>query len=156
MDRVIFEKAAAYCSYQERSHKEVRDRLRKWNVWGEEADEIIAALITENFLSEERFARSFAGGKSRMKQWGRKKIMLELQRKGVSRSNIEAGLNEIGESDYKLGLVRLLEKKKLSLERTETDRRLLRQKLMRFAMGKGYEMELVAEVISELFEGTDV
>ena len=67
--RDILVKAANFCAYQERTHAEVRERLQKWEVWGDEAEEIIAYLIEDNFLNEERFAKIFAGSKFRVKQW---------------------------------------------------------------------------------------
>ena len=104
MDRLILQKAAAYCAYQERTQDEVKKRLQKWNVWGEEADEIIAELITLNYLSEERFAKSFAGGKSRIKHWGKLKIKQELQKRGLSTYSIAEGMNEIADESYQAGL----------------------------------------------------
>src|SRR5215217_4203582 len=95
MDRLILQKAASYCAYQERTQDEVKQRLRKWNVWGEEADEIIAELISMNYLSEERFAKTFAGGKFRVKNWGRIKIKQELQRRGISKYSLDQGMAEI-------------------------------------------------------------
>ncbi|GAA4441333.1 regulatory protein RecX [Ravibacter arvi] len=145
MDLVIFNKAAAFCAYQERTHHEVRERLRKWQVWGEAADEIIAELIVRNFLSEERFAKSFAGGKHRVKQWGRIKIRQELQRRGVGTYSISEGMRELDETAYREGLQKLLEKKAGQLSRTEPDRRMLQMKLMRYAIGKGYEPDLVRQ-----------
>lgn len=150
MDATIFNKAAAYCAYQERSHQEVRDRLRKWEVWGAAADEIIAGLIEQNFLNEERFAKAYAGGKSRMKHWGKLKIKQELKRRGVSDYSIGAGLNEIEENGYKEGLRDLLEKKRRLLVKTESDRRMVQTKLTRFALGKGYELDLVSEIVRSL------
>jgi regulatory protein len=70
MDRLILQKAASYCAYQERTQDEVRQRLKKWNVWGEEADELIAELISMNYLSEERFAKTYAGGKVQDQELG--------------------------------------------------------------------------------------
>lgn len=150
MDRLILQKAASYCAYQERTQDEVRQRMKKWNVWGEEADEIIAELITLNYLSEERFAKTYAGGKFRMKNWGRMKIKQELNRRGLSAYSIESGMKEIGDEAYLSGLKELLAKKKILLERTETDKFKLRQKLARFGLGKGYESELVWKVIEDL------
>ncbi|HCM75832.1 MAG TPA: RecX family transcriptional regulator, partial [Cytophagales bacterium] len=63
-----------YCAYQERSHKEVRNKLYDYGLWGSEVEDLLTRLITEDFLNEERFAKSFAGGKFRMKKWGRIKI----------------------------------------------------------------------------------
>ncbi|ODS80198.1 MAG: RecX family transcriptional regulator [Cytophagaceae bacterium SCN 52-12] len=149
MDLVIFNKAAAFCAYQERSHQEVRERLRKWNIWGADADEMIAELIAGNYLSEERFAKAYSGGKSRMKHWGRLKIKQELQRRGVSRYSIEQGMKEIGEEEYRDGLKKLLEKKAAQLAKSPGNSLQLRTRLVRFALGKGYEMDLVKEVVDE-------
>ncbi|MCF2506252.1 RecX family transcriptional regulator [Dyadobacter sp. CY107] len=150
MDRLILQKAASYCAYQERTQDEVRQRLKKWNVWGEEADELIAELISMNYLSEERFAKTYAGGKFRMKNWGRMKIRQELNRRGLSQYSIEKGMGEIGDKAYVEGLKTLLEKKRNLLVKTETDPFKLKQKLVRFALGKGYESELVWKVVEEL------
>lgn len=150
MDRLILQKAASYCAYQERTQDEVKQRLKKWNVWGEEADEIIAELISMNYLSEERFAKTYAGGKFRMKNWGRMKIKQELNRRGLSDYSITSGMKEINDEAYLFTLKDLLAKKKILLEKTETDKFKLKQKLARFALGKGYESELVWKVVGEL------
>ncbi|WP_342086661.1 regulatory protein RecX [Dyadobacter sp. OTU695] len=150
MDRLILQKAASYCAYQERTQDEVKQRLKKWNVWGDEADEIIAELISMNYLSEERFAKTYAGGKFRVKNWGRMKIRQELNRRGLSTYSIEKGMGEIGDEDYAAGLRELLSKKRDLLSKTETDPFKLKQKLARFALGKGYESELVWKELGEL------
>ncbi|WP_026632364.1 regulatory protein RecX [Dyadobacter alkalitolerans] len=150
MDRLILQKAASYCAYQERTQDEVRQRLKKWNVWGDEADELIAELISMNYLSEERFAKTYAGGKFRVKNWGRMKIRQELNRRGLSQYSIEKGMGEIEDKAYVEGLKMLLEKKKNLLVKTEVDPFKLKQKLVRFALGKGYESELVWKVVEEL------
>ncbi|MCE6992829.1 regulatory protein RecX [Dyadobacter sp. CY323] len=143
MDRLILQKIASYCAYQERTQDEVKQRLQKWKVWGDEADELIAELISMNYLSEERFAKTYAGGKFRIKNWGRMKIRNELKRRGLSNYSIEKGMNEIEDKAYVEGLRTLLEKKKVLLEKTENDPFKLKQKLARFALGKGYESELI-------------
>lgn len=149
MDRLILQKAASYCAYQERTQDEVKLRLKKWNVWGDEADEIIAELISMNYLSEERFAKSYAGGKFRVKNWGRMKIRQELNRRGLSNYSIEKGMGEIEDEAYISGLKELLSKKRVLLEKTETDKFKLKQKLVRYALGKGYESELVWRLVGE-------
>ncbi|KAA0989989.1 regulatory protein RecX [Dyadobacter aurulentus] len=150
MDRLILQKAASYCVYQERTQEEVRQRLRKWNVWGDEADEIIAELISQNYLSEERFAKTFAGGKFRVKNWGRIKIKQELQRRGISKYSLDQGMAEIKDETYIATLKQLLEKKKALLERTETNPLVLKQKLARYALAKGYESELVWKELGDV------
>src|SRR5882757_6205956 len=72
-------KIQKYCAYQERSHQEVKHKLHTYGLTVDEADEIISSLITDNFLNEERFAKAFAGGKFRIKKWGRNKIEHELE-----------------------------------------------------------------------------
>jgi regulatory protein len=150
MDRLILQKAASYCAYQERTQEEVRQRLKKWNVWGDEAEELIAELISMNYLSEERFAKTYAGGKFRMKNWGKMKIKQELHRRGLSEYSIEKGMGEIEDEAYLTGLQELLAKKKILLSRSETDPFKLKQKLARFALGKGYESELIWKTIGEM------
>ena len=70
--KTILEK---YCIYQERSHKEVIDKLKKINIIPEAIDQIVSSLIQENFLNESRFAKSFSRGKFRIKNWGKKRII---------------------------------------------------------------------------------
>jgi len=151
MDRLILQKAAAYCAYQERTQDEVKKRLQKWNVWGEEADEIVAELIVQKYISEERFAKTYAGGKFRMKSWGKLKIKQELNRRGLSDYSIREGMTEIGDDAYVSGLKDLLTKKKALLDGKEPDLFKRKQKLARFAMMKGYESDLVWKMIGDFF-----
>lgn len=142
----VLHKAANFCAYQERTQREVRQRLREWDTVGDEAEEIIAELISQNFLNEERFAKAFAGGKFRVKHWGRIKIKQELQMRGLSSYNIRVGLAEIEDTDYHLTLQNLLDKKSVSLNNNPPLVR--KQKLARYAIGKGFEAELVWEILS--------
>jgi regulatory protein len=148
MDRLLLQKAASYCAYQERTQEEVRQRLKTWGVWGDEAEEIIAELIAQNYLSEERFAKTYAGGKFRQKNWGRRKIKQELTRRGLTDYTIRQGMSEITDEAYEATLQQLLEKKKEALERTEEDPFKLKQKLVRYALAKGYESELVWKIVN--------
>ncbi len=151
MDRLLLQKAAAYCAYQERTQDEVRQRLKKWGVWEEdEANELIAELVSMNYLSEERFAKTYAGSKFRQKKWGKRRIKQELSRRGLTDYNIDQGMNEIGDQAYEETLMDLLKKKAAALERTESDARKRKQKLVRYALSKGYESELVWKVLGEI------
>src|SRR6478609_905032 len=73
-----FQKASSFCAYQERTQQEVRDKLWELQVNRDWIEEIISQLIVENFINEERFAKAFAGGKFRIKKWGKVKIVMEL------------------------------------------------------------------------------
>ena len=95
-----------YCAYQERSHAEVKEKLYSFGLRSSEVDELMARLIGDNFLNEERFAIAYAGGKFRMKQWGRQKIRHALKAKGISDYCIRKGLASIDVGDYE----RVLEK----------------------------------------------
>lgn len=149
MDNRIFLKACSYCAYQERTHQEVRERLAEWGVWGDESEEIISKLIEENFLNEERFARAFAGGKFRVKKWGRRKILFELKARKLSPYCIKVAMQEISDDDYLETLYELVSKKLADL-RTERSVPLRNQKTARYLMGKGYESDLVWEAINSL------
>jgi regulatory protein len=144
-------KAANYCAYQERTHAEVRERLAEWGIYGNDAEQIIAGLIEENFLSEERFAKAFAGGKFRVKNWGRLKIKYELKARGLSDYCIRVGMAEIEDDEYLNTLNEILEKKTKELK-FEKDKQILKQKLARYAIGKGYESDLVWEVIGRIIK----
>jgi len=137
-----------YCAYQERSHKEVKNKLYEYGLYSNQVDEIVSQLITDGFLNEERFAKAYAGGKFRIKKWGRVKIKHELKALGLTKNCIQRGLNEIEQADYSKTLKTLL-KKKLT-ESKEQNLFKKRDKVARFAIGKGYEPELVWEYIRDL------
>jgi regulatory protein len=145
-----FDRISSYCAYQERSHKEVRNKLYEYGLHRGDVEELLAKLITEGFLNEERFAKAFAGGKFRMKKWGRNKIVHELESHGVTSKCIQKGLAELSDSDYKKTLRGLLVKK-LDLTK-EPNLFKKRDKAARFAIGKGYESELVWAVLKEITE----
>ncbi len=105
------ERARKYCAYQERSHSEVRSKLIEWKIFGDDLEEIIASLISENFLNEERYARAFVSGKFNINHWGRKKIIYALKQKQVSDYSIRKGLEVIDEEEYQKVIHLLLERR---------------------------------------------
>jgi regulatory protein len=141
-------KIQRYCAYQERSHKEVKARLYDYGLFENQVDEIISQLITEGFLNEERFAKAFAGGKFRMKKWGKLKIKNELEFLGLTKNCIQRGLKEIESADYSKTLKALIKKK--STEIKEENIYKMRDKVARFAIGKGYEPEMVWEYVRDI------
>jgi regulatory protein len=141
-------KIQKYCAYQERYHQEVRDKLYAYGLHQNDVEQIITELITSGFLNEERYAKAFAGGKFRMKHWGKNKIVNELKFKGISKRCIQTGLNEIDDSDYRKELRKQLTKKMESM--TEANLFKKRDKVARFAIGKGYEPELVWNYVMDL------
>jgi len=140
------QKLKHYCGYQERSHSEAQQKLWDLGVRRAEHDEIISSLIEEDYLNEERFARHFVGGKSRMKDWGRKKIYYALKEKKVSEYVIKIAMKEIDEKVYKETLYELAEKKYTSLKGEQYLVR--KKKTMDYLLQKGYECELVVAALN--------
>jgi len=141
-------RAERYCAYQERTQKEVRDKLYSLQADSNDIEPIISELITAGFINEVRFARQFAGGKFRIKKWGRNKIVREMKAKGLSSACINEGLKEIDEADYQETLEALAKNK---FESTPgTDAFIRRQKTFRFLANKGYESDLISGVMASL------
>lgn len=140
-----------YCAYQERSHQEVKRKLFDYGLFASQVDEILSQLIADGFLNEERFAKAFAGGKFRMKKWGKMKIEQELKSKGLTERFIRTGLKEIDATDYRKALVTVVRKK--IKETHEPNLLARRNKVARFAIGKGYEPELVWETVKDELPG---
>ncbi len=140
------QKLKHYCAYQERSHSEVKEKLYDLGVWKKDHDEIISKLIEENYLNEERFAIAFAGGKFRIKQWGRIKIKYELKQKQVSEYSIKKALKQIDEAEYYKTLENLAKHKYDSLKGEQWMIR--RKKTTDHLLQKGFESSLINEIIS--------
>lgn len=142
------QKALRYCAYQERSHQEVKNKLYELGLSSSESDELIVYLITEGFLNEERYAKLFAGGKFRVKQWGRIKIVHALESKGVSKNCIKSGLKEIDEDDYQQTLEKLIESKLREVDQENPF--VARDKVSKSLIQKGYEPDLVWKKLKTL------
>jgi len=143
------QKIKQYCAYQERCHKEVREKLHSFGLNKTEVDEIISTLINENYLNEERFAIHYAGGKFRMKQWGKNKIKQALKMKQVSDYCIKKALKEIDEISYENTLVKLSEQKLKALK-SEKNIFVKKRKLQDFLLQRGFESDLVREAVNAI------
>jgi len=135
-----------YCAYQERSQSEVRTRLYSYGLYGDVIEEIISTLIINKFLNEERYAKALAGGKFRVKKWGKVKIIQKIKQSGLSVYCIKSGMKEIPEEDYKAELEKQFHKKLPNIK--ESNKAILKQKIARFLIGKGYEGNLVWDLIA--------
>ena len=144
------QKLENYCAYQERCHQEVRRKLRSMGMIPLAIDDIMVHLIKNNFLNEERFARSYARGKFRVKKWGRIRIERELKARGLSDYTIEAGLDEIDEDEYMDTFETLAEKKYATIKDTNPYK--AKAKLANYLLYRGWETDLVYEKINELYE----
>jgi regulatory protein len=139
------QKLRQYCGYQERCHQEVKEKLFSLAVKKQEHDQIIATLIEENYLNEERFAIAFAGGKFRIKEWGKVKIRHELRQREVSEYCIKKALQQIDTDQYLEVLHKLAASRYESIKDTEP--LIKRKKTWDYLVGKGYEVELIKKVI---------
>jgi regulatory protein len=138
-------KAESYCAYQERSQSEIRDKLYEWGLHQRDVELIISELIESNFLNEERFALAYTLGKFRIKSWGKLKIKQGLKFKRVPEKLIQKSLQKIDPEDYIEKLQVLLEKKSATVR--ETDPYKKRYKLIQYAAGRGFERDLISDVL---------
>jgi len=140
--------AATFCAYRERNRRDVQKKLQEIAVSDSLAEVIIDELEEENFFNEERFARSFSGGKFRVNKWGRHKIRMALKHQGISEHFITLGLEEIDPEEYLNLIINLARKKSLSEKETHPLKR--KHKLMRYLMGKGFETDLIQYALEQL------
>jgi regulatory protein len=141
-----FQKAKHYCAYQERCHSEVKEKLYSFGLYKTDVEQLLTQLIDEDYLNEERFAVQFAGGRFRMKQWGRVKIKYELKQKQVSEYCIKKALKAIDEESYEKTLRKLYEEKLKTLK-SETNHFIRKRKLQDYLMQKGFEPQLIQQFI---------
>ncbi|MFK6999469.1 regulatory protein RecX [Flavobacterium oreochromis] len=144
----ILKKLESYCAYQERSHKEIKLKLKSLKIEEELIEEYIVYLIEHNYLNEERFAYAFARGKHNYKKWGKMRITNELKLHGVSSYNIKGALNEIKEEDYLYNFNELAEKEWNNIKESHLQKK--KRKVSDFLFRKGYESYLILDKIEEL------
>lgn len=137
------QKIEAYCAYQERCDQEVRKKLHSWNMDAEHIDILIADLISNNFMNEERFAEAFVSGKFRIKKWGKIRIRRELKMRKISDYSINKALAQIDDKAYIETLKLLIEKKEVK-GKSKWDKQ---AKLKRYLATKGYENELINDYL---------
>jgi len=145
--QAAYAKAEHYCAYQERSQQEVRDKLYDWELRQADVENIITRLIENNYLNEERFAKAYVQGKFNQKGWGRIKIKQGLKLKRVPDGLIRKALQIIPDDDYLAALQNLLAKKAATL--TERNHLKRRYKLQQYALGRGFEGDLIWNAIKE-------
>jgi len=139
-----------YCSYQERCHQDVVNKLKGMNMIPQAIDVIVVHLLNENFLNEERFAKTYARGKFRIKKWGKRRISLELKKKNISKFNVNQALTEIDYDEYIEIFNDLAEKKALSLKEPNVFRK--KKKLIDYLLYRGWETNLVYDKVNELIK----
>jgi regulatory protein len=143
-------KLEQYCVYQDRCHKEVEQKMRDYNLIPEARELILLSLMKDNFLNEERFSKSYARGKFRIKSWGKQRIVRELKFRDISAYNIKTALKEIDSQEYIATIYRITENRNEVL--TEANHYKRKQKLIDFLMRKGFENELIFKTVKDVLE----
>ena len=140
---IALKKILHYCDYQDRCKKEIFTKLDTFELAEDDYDFIVDFLKDEGYMNDERYCRSYVKSKLNLKKWGVNKIKLSLIAKGIDRAIIDAVVSEIDEDSYREELVKLLENKKID----ESDPYKRKAKLIRYAVGKGYSLSMVMEVL---------
>ncbi len=146
------ERIKNWCAYQERSAYETRIKLKTYGLNAESIDLVIAELISENFLNEERFAKAFVRGKFSIKHWGIQKIKQALKFHHISEYSVKKALAQIDTSNYAEELKKIVEKKLATLKKESPLQQ--KQKLYRYALSKGYESQYIEIVLQEILTNT--
>lgn len=139
-------KAESYCVYQERAQQEVRDKLYSWGLNEEEVENVLANLISDNFLNEERFAIAYCNGKLRMKGWGKVKIKQALKAKRVSEQLIKIAFKQIDLDEYEQILNHIIDKKLREI--SDKNHYAVKNKVYQFALSRGFESDLIFSTLN--------
>lgn len=142
------QKIGQFCAYQERNHKEVKEKLYSYGLYKDQVEELISKLIQENFLNEERYAIAYAGGKFRTKDWGKNKIKYGLKQHQVSDYCIKKALKTIDDEEYVKTLQKLYTAKEKTLK-SEKNLFIKKKKIQQYLMQKGFESSLINELFSQ-------
>lgn len=152
-EKQALSKMAAYCSRAERAKVDIVKKLQNWELDRESIDRIITYLIKEKFLSEERYCRSFIKDKLRFNKWGRTKITFELRKKQIPSDIIELCFKEVDECDFQEQLTSILSTKLKSVKASNDNEK--KMKLIRFALGRGYNFNEIKKCLAELFQNNN-
>ena len=141
-------KLQKYCSYQDRCHKEVFQKLKEMRMIPEASEKIIAALIDGNYLNEERFAMAFVRGKFKIKKWGKRRLKSELKQRNISNYLLCKSLKQIKDEEYNATFEALANRKAASLNGTLP---IKKKKLADYLLYRGWESQKVYDKINKLF-----
>lgn len=145
--KIVLDRLRAICSKSEKSPKDIADKLRAWD-YKEDIEAIITILKEENFLNEERFASAFVNDKIKFSKWGKIKVRHHLKYKGISANIIETSLQNYPIENYLSIIENEIQKKAKSLKETDEFKR--KQKLIAFGAQRGYENNLIYQVLDKL------
>ena len=143
------QKIRQFCAYSERSQQQVRSKLYSFGLYKHEIEQLISEMIEANYLNEQRYAQQLAGGKFRIKSWGKNKIKQALQQQNISTYNISKAMKEIDNDSYRKTFEQLANKKLVTLK-TEKNIFTKKAKLQRYLLQKGFETEMVNTYVNKI------
>lgn len=144
------QEAMAYCSKEERTQKDVFEKLTKWGLNSQEADNIIAYLISEGFINETRYANLYCISKFHQNKWGKTKIKFSLKQKGLSNKCIEDALATIEDQEYCNVCLVTAKKKFASLKGNGDPLPIKRQKTASFLAARGFEFNIINKILDNV------
>ena len=144
----VLDKMAKYCAYQERCVKDVKEKIKSFDLLQEEKDKILDYLLDNRFVNDERFAKSFVRGKVNQSGWGLNKIRFHLMQKGIAKELIDEALGQTDEEVYRQRLIDILKTKSKTVKAASDFEK--KRKLAAYAMQKGFEGNLIWEVLKDL------
>lgn len=145
---IAYNKAAFLCSRSEKCTAEIQEKLKLWGLSGDESEPVIKKLIDEKYIDDERYARAYVKDKFRFNHWGKQKIAYQLRAKNISPEIQEIAFGEIEDEGYSDELRKLLTDKEKSIR--AKDKFDKRNKLMRFALGRGFESREIYKILKEM------
>lgn len=141
---------ASYCSRAERCEFDVRKKLISWELTEEEIGRIVKRLKDEKFLNNERFCHSFVNDKLRFNKWGKKKIIFELKKLRIAESIYIPIINSIDDENFDVQLEDIIKTKLKSVKSKDNYDK--RNKLIRFALGRGFSMDATIKCVNKLLD----
>lgn len=137
---------AALCAQAEHCEYEMQEKMRRWEIADDAQARVMQRLITERYVDDERFTRAFANDKVKYNKWGRRKVEQALWLKHIAEDIRQRVLDSIDDEEYIAILRPLLQQKRRSVKaRNDYE---LRQKLIKFAIGRGFTMDIIKQCIS--------
>ena len=136
---------AALCAQAEHCQQEMRDKMKRWGVSADAQERIVARLVEERYIDDERYARAFVKDKIRYNKWGRRKVQQGLWLKRIDADIQKRVLDDVDDSEY-LAVLRPLLKQKVKSVKADSDYE-RNQKLVRFALGRGFTFDLIRQCL---------
>ncbi|MDD4777552.1 MAG: regulatory protein RecX [Fermentimonas sp.] len=147
-EKQAFARMARLCSQKEYCSFDISQKLYRLNLSAQEIERVISLLIKQNFINDERFVRSYIGDKVKFNKWGKRKIELSLRQKKLPETVIQRVFCEYSDSELNHSLEDILNKKWRSVKGANDNER--KSKLIRYALGRGFEMKEIIAVMRKL------